>query len=41
MSDNQKLSIPEDDGAAKYLERTSIPNISLPNQEGHLLSLHR
>ena len=41
MSTNQKFPIPENDGAAKHLEKSSIPSISLPNQEGNLLRLDR
>ena len=41
MSDNLKLHILEDDGAAKHLVNISIPEISLPNQEGNLLRLDR
>ena len=41
MTDYQKLLIPEDDGAADHLKNNTIPNISLPNQEGNLLQLNR
>jgi peroxiredoxin len=41
MSDNHKLTIPEDDGAANHLKNISIPKISLPNQDGHFLHLDR
>ena len=41
MSDYSNTSILEDDGAAKHLKNISIPNISLPNQQGNLLRLHR
>ena len=41
MSANQKFPIPENDGAANHLEKSSIPSISLPNQEGNLLRLDR
>ena len=41
MSTNQKFPIPENDGAANHLEKSSIPSISLPNQEGNLLRLDR
>ncbi len=38
MSTNEKFPIPENDGAANHLEKSSIPSISLPNQEGNLLT---
>ena len=41
MSTNQKFPIPENDGAANHLKKSSIPSISLPNQEGNLLRLNR
>ena len=41
MSTNQKFLIPENDGAANHLENSSIPCISLPNQEGNFLRLDR
>ena len=41
MSDYSNTSILEDDGAVKHLKNKSIPNISLPNQQGNLLRLHR
>ena len=41
MSANQKFPIPENDGAANHLEKSSISSISLPNQEGNLLRLDR
>jgi len=41
MSTNEKFPIPENDGAANHLEKSSIPSISLPNQEGNLLRLDR
>jgi len=41
MTDNQKILIPEDDGAADHLKNKTIPDISLPNQEGNLLRLNR
>ena len=41
MSNYTKLSIPEDDGAAKHLKNLEIPNISLLNQEGNFLRLDR
>ena len=41
MTDYQKLLIPEDDGTSKHLTNNTIPNISLPNQEGNPLQLNR
>ena len=41
MSDFSYTSIPEDEGHVKNLKNKSFPNISLPNQEGNLLCLHR
>jgi len=41
MTDNQKILIPEDDGAADHIKNKTIPDISLPNQEGNLLRLNR
>ena len=41
MTDYQKLLIPIDDGAANHLKNISIPDISLPNQEGIPLRLYR
>ena len=41
MSANHKFPIPENDGASKHLEKSSIPSISLPNQEGNYLRLDR
>jgi len=41
MRDYSNTSILEDNGAAKHLKNKSIPNISLPNQQGNLLCLHR
>jgi peroxiredoxin len=41
MTDNQKILIPEDDGAADHLKNKTISDISLPNQEGNLLRLNR
>ena len=35
MSANHKFPIPENDGASNHLEKSSIPSISLPNQEGN------
>mgnify|MGYP003311977064 CR=1 FL=1 len=39
MSANQKFPIPENDGAANHLEKSSIPSISLPNQDDITISL--
>ena len=41
MSDYQKMLIPEDDEASEHLINNTIPNISLPNQEGNPLQLNR
>jgi len=41
MSDYSNTSILEDDGAVNHLKNKSIPDISLPNQQGNLLRLHR
>ncbi len=41
MSDYSNTSIPEDEAHVKNLKNKSFPNISLPNQEGNLLCLHR
>jgi peroxiredoxin len=41
MTENQKLLIPKDDGAADHLKNKTIPDISLPNQEGNFLRLSR
>ena len=41
MSANHKFPIPENDGASDHLEKSSIPSISLPNQEGNFLRLDR
>lgn len=41
MTDNQKIIILEDDGASDHLKNNTIPNISLPNQEGNPLRLNR
>ena len=41
MSANHKFPIPENDGASNHLEKSSIPSISLPNQEGNYLRLDR
>ena len=41
MNNNQKIIMPEDDGATDHLKNKTIPDISLPNQEGNLLKLNR
>ena len=41
MSANHKFPILENDGASDHLEKSSIPSISLPNQEGNFLRLDR
>ena len=41
MSANNKFPIPENDGASDHLEKSRIPSISLPNQEGNFLRLNR
>ena len=41
MSDFSNTFISEDEGHVKNLINKSFPNISLPNQEGNLLRLHR
>ena len=41
MSTNHKFPTPENDGAANHLKNSSIPSISLPNQEGNFLRLDR
>ena len=41
MSDNSNTSIPENEGDMNRLKNTNFPNISLPNQDGNLLNLHR
>ena len=33
------LPVPEDDGACKHLLNTSLPSVSLANQDGNLLKL--
>ena len=35
------LPIPEDDGSCEHLLHQSIPDISLPNQDGNYLKLNR
>ena len=41
MNDYKKINIPKEDDATKYLKNISIPNISLPNQQGSFLRLDR
>ena len=41
MSDNSNISSLQNDGDMNSLENTNFPNISLPNQDGNLLNLHR
>ena len=41
MTEYQKLLIPIDDGASDHLKNITIPDISLPNQEGIPLRLYR
>ena len=41
MSDNSHTSILENDGVMDTLKNKNFPNISLPNQDGNLLNLHR
>ena len=41
MSDNSNTSIPENKDDMNTLEYKNFPNISLPNQDDNLLSLHR
>ena len=41
MSDNSNTSIPENEDHINMFNDTNFPNISLPNQEGNLLNLHR
>ncbi|MDC0498504.1 peroxiredoxin [Alphaproteobacteria bacterium] len=41
MSDNLNTSIPENEGDMNILKNKSFPNISLPNQDGQSLNLHR
>ena len=41
MSDNSNTSIPEIEGDMNTLKNKNFPNISLPNQDDNLLSLHR
>ena len=41
MSDNSNTSIPENEGDMNRLKNNNFPNISLLNQDGNLLNLHR
>ena len=41
MSDNSHRSILENEGVMNTLKNKNFPNISLPNQDGNLLNLHR
>jgi peroxiredoxin len=41
MSDNSSTSISEIEGYVNTLKNKNFPNISLPNQDGNLLNLHR
>ena len=41
MSDNSHTSILENEGVMDTLKNKNFPNISLPNQDGNLLNLHR
>ena len=41
MSDNSNTSSPQNDGDMNTLKNTNFPNISLPNQDGNFLNLHR
>ena len=41
MSDFSNTYILEDDDSTRHLKNMSIPDISLPNQEGIFLSLNR
>jgi peroxiredoxin len=41
MSDNSITSIPEIKSDMNTLKNKNFPNISLPNQDGNLLNLHR
>ena len=41
MSDNSNTFIPENEGHINMFSDTNFPNISLPNQDGNLLNLHR
>jgi peroxiredoxin len=41
MSDNSHRSILENEGVMDKFKNKNFPNISLPNQDGNLLNLHR
>ena len=41
MSDNSHTSILQNEGVVDTLKNKNFPNISLPNQDGNLLNLHR
>ena len=41
MNDNSHTSILENEGDMNTLKNKNFPNISLPNQDGNLLNLHR
>ncbi len=41
MSDNSNISNPQNGGDMDTLKNKNFPNISLPNQDGNLLNLHR
>ena len=41
MSDNSNTFIPENNGDIDTLKNKNFPNVSLPNQDGNLLNLHR
>ena len=41
MSDNSNTSSLQNEGDMNRLKNTNFPNISLPNQDGNLLNLHR
>ena len=41
MSDNSNTSNPDNGGDMDTLKNKNFPNISLPNQDGNLLNLHR
>ena len=41
MSDNSHRSILENEGVMDTFKNKNFPNISLPNQDGNLLNLHR
>jgi len=41
MSDNSNTSIPDNYSYINTLKNKNFPNVSLPNQDGHLLNLYR